>query len=243
MKDWVIKVTNDSSLYASVAQSFIMPQFSAMYPSGMSAGQPNPDLKPMKGLNYELGYKAIAGNHTWKAALFMNRVKDNITATWPKSADPNSTYTYTNEDFRNKGIEASLDVKASEKLNYNLGLTIQSPENKNNKTAVKNYWQRKYGKYQLKGGIDYTLGKFKTALTASYVFDRYSSPSSVKSYKIDPYFLTTYTASYAPDKKSDISLIIDNVLNRKDNLSNTMSNGGASFKTPTSFLLSYTYKF
>lgn len=237
---YVHKMTEDSTLYASVAQSFIMPTFSAMYPAGPGAGDPNPDLKPMKGVNYEIGYKEVAGNHTWKVAAFANRVKDNFTAAWDKS---NSKYTYTNEDFRNKGLEASVSVKASDKFSYDLGLTIQDPENKNNKYAVKNTWQNKFGKYQIKGGVDYKVGKFKSALTASYMFDRYSSPSQQLSYKIDPYFLTTFTAGYAPDKKSEFSLIVDNVLNRKDNMSNTMSNGGAYFKTPTSFLLSYTYKF
>ncbi|MDO4177930.1 MAG: TonB-dependent receptor [Phascolarctobacterium sp.] len=232
------KLTENKSVYAGVTQSFIMPTFSAMYPSGPSAGDPNPDLKPMKGVNYEIGYKEVAGNHTWKFAAFTNRVKDNIAANWS-----NGTYTYSNEDFRNKGVEASLAVKASDKINYDIGFTIQNPENKNNKYAAKKDWQRKFGKYQLKGGVDYTIGKFKTALTASYVFDRYSSPSSSKSYKIDPYFLTTWTANYAPDKNSEFSLIVDNVLNRRDNMSNTMSNGGAYYKTPTSFLLSYTYKF
>ena len=236
---WVHKLDKDQNIYASIGQSFIMPTFSQMYPSGLMAGDPNPDLQPMEGINYELGYKQIAGNHTWKAALFHMEVDDNITATWN-----GNVYTYKNEDFKNTGLEGSLSVKASDKYGYNLGFTIQDPKSKVSGVNVsKQGWQRKFGKYQVKGGVDYTLDKFKAGFTGSYIWDRYSSPSSSDSYKIKPYFLTTLTAMYSPDKNSDISLTIDNVFDRQDNLSNTMSSYGGYYATPCNFLLSYTYRF
>lgn len=235
---YVHKFDENKSIYFSAAQSFIMPTFSQMYPSGLSAGDPNPDLKPQKGTNYEIGYKEIAGNHVWKLALFNMNVKDNITATWK-----NDVWNYKNTEFRNTGFEASVAVDASEKFSYDVGLTIHNPENKIDNEPSKVGWQRKFGKYQLKGGLEYKLDKFKAGFTGSYVWDRYSSPSSKDSYKIKPYFLTTVTATYSPDKNSDFSLIIDNVLNREDNLSNTMSDYGAYYATPTNFLISYTYKF
>ncbi|MBQ5345965.1 MAG: TonB-dependent receptor, partial [Acidaminococcaceae bacterium] len=92
-------------------------------------------------------------------------------------------------------------------------------------------------------GINYKLNKFKFGLRGSYVWDRYSSPSSSDSYKIKPYFLTTFTTVYTPDKNNEFALIVDNVLNRKDYLSNTMSNHGTYYSTPTNFLFTYTYKF
>ncbi len=238
---WLHKLGEDQNMYVSVGQSFIMPTFSQMYPSGLLAGVPNPDLEPMEGINYELGYKQIAGNHVWKAALFHMEVDNNITATWK-----NDKYTYKNEDFKNTGLEGSLSVKASDKYSYNLGFTIQDPKSKVTGSAAKTSkqgWQRKFGKYQIKSGIDYSLNKFKASFTGSYIWDRYSSPSASNSYKIKPYFLTTMTATYSPDKSNDISLIVDNVFDRQDHLSNTMSNYGTYYSTPTNFLLTYTYKF
>ena len=235
---YIHKLTDNSSLYASFEQSFIMPSFSQMYPSGVAAGAPNPGLKPQKGTNYEIGYKEIAGNHLWKVALFKMNVKDNITATWK-----NDEWNYKNTDFKNVGLEASLAVDASEKFSYDIGLTVHNPKNKIDNEPGKQGWQRKFGKYQVKSGVEYKLDKFRAGFSGSYVWDRYSSPSSKDSYKIKPYFLTTLTAGYAPDKNSEISLIVDNVFDRNDNLSNTMSDHGAYYSTPTNFLLSYTYKF
>ena len=237
---YVHKLNDDQNVYVSVAQSFIMPTFSQMYPSGFGAGDPNPNLKPQEGINYEIGYKAISGNHIWKAAIFHMDVKDNISASWNQTTD---LWTYKNSDFRNTGIEGSLEVRASEKFGYNVALTVQNPENKTSNEPKKVGWQRKFGGYQIKSGIDYKVGKFKAALTGSYVWDRYTSPSTSDSYEVKPYFLTTLNATYCPDKNSEIALTVDNLLDRNDNLSNTMSNNGAYYATPCNFLLTYTYKF
>ena len=187
--------------------------------------------------NLEIGYKAIAGNHSYKLALFHMKVHDNITASWR-----NHIYTYKNEDFRNTGLEASMNVTANDHLDYNVGFTIQNPKNKSN-DAKKVGWQRKFGAYQLTAGVNYKLNKFKFGLKGSYVWDRYSSPSTSDSYKIRPYLLTTFTTVYNPDKNNEFALIVDNVLNRKDWLSNTMSNYGTYYSSPTNFLFTYTYKF
>ncbi|MBR1600313.1 MAG: TonB-dependent receptor, partial [Alphaproteobacteria bacterium] len=240
------KFDQDQGVYVKAASSFIMPTWSQMEPSSSLGGQANFDLKPQRGLSYELGYKAVKGNHTYRATLFHMKVKDNITATTNgKDADGNVIFQYTNKDFKNTGFEASMDVKASEKLTYNFGFTIQNPKVYDSKYAEYG-WRNKFGKYQIKAGIDYKYKKFRAALTGSYIGNRYMSPSNPKTnpgYKMSPYFLTTLTAGYAPDKNSEIALTIDNVLDRHDNVSNTIGNGGAYYYTPINFLLSYTYKF
>lgn len=245
------KFNENQGLYAKAAQSFIMPSFSQMSPSGLLGGLENPDLKPQKGTNYELGYKAVTGGkYTWKAALFHMKVKDNITATvGEKDGSGNITYKYSNVDFKNTGFEASVDAKESDHLNWNFGFTVSKPQF--NSTAVsaktgklvKPGWQRKYSGFQIKAGIDYHISKFRTSFSCSYVGDRWMSPSSSASYKTDPYFLTSWTASYAPTKNHEINLIVDNVFDRRDNISNTMSGNGAYFTTGRNYLLSYTYKF
>ncbi|MFA7068491.1 MAG: TonB-dependent receptor, partial [Acidaminococcaceae bacterium] len=230
---FVHKLDEENNIYASVGQSFIMPTFAQMYGASSSA-IPNPGLKPQTGINYEMGWKKIVGKHNWKAAIFHTVIEDNITAKWNSTS---SEYKYVNEDFKNTGIELSCDINTSGPMSYNYGVTFQNPQAKSEK---KGYWDRKFGRVQLTGGITYKKDKLMSSLTGSYLAARVATPSSAESYDMKPYLLTTLNTVYSPDKKSDITLTIDNVLDRSDNLSHS---GSMYLSTPINFLLSYTYKF
>ncbi|BAL82644.1 putative TonB-dependent receptor protein [Selenomonas ruminantium subsp. lactilytica TAM6421] len=230
---WLHKMDKANNLYVSVAQSFIMPTFSQMY-GATGAGIPNPDLKPQKGVNYETGWKQNYHNHHWKAAVFHMDIKDNINASWDKDR---SQYTYNNEDFRNTGVELACDIKSQRPLSYHWGATWQNPESKN---AKKGYWDRKFGKVQLTGGITYKKSKLTSNLSGSYLCNRVQTPSAEHSFKAKPYFLTTWHTSYKPDAAQEITLTVHNVLNRHDVISHSSS---TYYDAPASYMLNYTYKF
>jgi len=234
---WLHKLNADSSAYLNVSQSFVMPTFSQMYPKNDSQ-TPAPGLKPQKGINYEIGWKTKRGVHTWKTALFHTEIKDNITAS-AKKVRGILTYTYVNEDFRNTGIELSDEIRGKNGFSYNWGVTWQNPQTKSSKRP--GGWYRTFGKVQLTGGVTYRKDKWSSSLSASYLASRVVLPSSDTPFSVKPYLLTTWNTTYAPDENSEISLRIDNVLDRDDT---TMHSSVNRYHTaPFNYLLSYSYKF
>ena len=234
--EYLHKFDKDNSVYVNVAQSFIMPTFAQMYPSGYQAN-PSPDLKPQKGINYELGWKRVSGKHTWKAALFHQDIKDMISASWTKKS---KEWKYTNADFKNTGIELSCDIEGVNGFSYNYGVTWQNPMENLGSGSEKNYWDRKYGKIQLTGGVAYKKDKWSAALTATYLADRVQTPSDGKSFFTKPYLLTSLTVGYAPTELTEINLSIDNLLNRHDALTHSRT---GYYGPGTNFMLSVTQKF
>ena len=235
------KLDNTQSLYASVGQSFVLPTFSEMYSREQAGGISNiignPDLKPQKGLHYEAGWKKEETNRQYKVALFTEKIDDNISY-----SGTSGRWYAINEDFKNHGIEASIRGQEDNGFTWHAGLTWQDPKSKQTteKTSAKRYWDRSYGRILLTGGVGYEKEKWTTALNFSYLADRVQSPLAAHSHSVKPYLLTSMTVKYSPNKSSDIMLAIDNLLNRKDIVSHTTSD---YYATPRNFILSYRYKF
>lgn len=235
------KLDNTQSLYASVGQSFVLPTFSQMYSREQAGGISNiignPDLKPQKGLHYEAGWKKEETNRQYKVALFTERIDDNISY-----SGTSGRWYAINEDFKNHGIEASIRGQEDNGFTWHAGLTWQDPKSKQTteKTSAKRYWDRSYGRILLTGGVGYEKEKWTTALNFSYLADRVQSPLAAHSHSVKPYLLTSMTVKYSPNKSSDIMLAIDNLLNRKDIVSHTTSD---YYATPRNLILSYRYKF
>lgn len=224
-------------MYLSIGQSFILPTFNQMYGSTYNL-QPAPELKPQTGVNYEIGWKKVTGGHSWKAAVYHIDIKDNISATWNSETGISK---YKNEDFKNTGVELTCDINSKNGWSYNWGINYGDPKVKaEGNNTTKNYWDRKYGRLQFTGGITYQKDKWSTSLRGTYLTERVGTPSAKHSWKIKPYFLTSLSTTYKMDKNNEISLNIDNILDRKDILSHT---GTDYYATPINFLLSYKYKF
>lgn len=229
------KLDDNQSLFASVGQSFKLPTLKEMYANGAGLVIGDPNLKPEKGLHYEIGYKYETKNHQWKAALFATRLKDSITykrlgANWQTQ----------NDEFKNIGFELSNTTSLNNGLSFNYGLTWQNPQTKSSLSAgASGDWGRSYGKFLLNSGITYKKDKWSANLTASYLADRVMNGSN-GIVKTKPYLLTSFNLKYAPEKNHEIALSMDNILDRDNNISHTSSN---YYGTPFTFLLSYTYKF
>lgn len=239
----IYQFSRDESVYFSLGQSFRMPYLRELYASGKGYLAGNNNLRPEKGIHYEVGWKKEVNRHLWKAAFFKYNIKDNISYTLDSKT---GTSYSTNQDVKNSGVEVSLHYKNPDGFNYKFGVYYGDPLVKTKKEVappgvkVKDYWDRQFGRVQLTGGIGYIKGKWNANIYTSYVCKRVASPSSSASFNIKPYLLSSLSIKYSPDKNSTMTLSMENILNREDNFGGSTT---AYYSTPRSYLLSYTYNF
>ena len=231
---FVHKLAENENVYASVGQSFMMPTFPQMYSSNDERRIGNPNLKPQTGMHYEVGWKRNSEQHKWRVAIFNLSIKDNISSIFDK---PNQTYSYTNEDMKNTGIELTCDIGGKNDWTFNWGITYGNPLTKG---TEKPYWDRNNGRLQLNGGATYQHDKWKATLTGNYLADRVMTPSKAPSYAAKPYLLTSLSVNYALDKKQDIFFTANNLFDRQDVISHSSSD---YYYTPFNFTLGYKSKF
>lgn len=208
------KMTDDLSAYASVGKSFTLPTLTDMY--GKDQIIKNTQIRPEVGMHYETGLKYISGIHSWKLALFKSDVKDFITG----ATDAATGETYAvNEDTKNMGIEINCEITGKNGFSSNWGVSYSNPKYKS-ADEDNGKWKRNYGRWLLNGGLNYQQDKFNVSLNGSFMADRVLQKYQEK---IKPYFYTSLNAVYKPTKNHEIFLNVDNLLNRRDITSHVSS--------------------
>lgn len=230
-------------VYGKVGQSFMLPTFSQLYGGGNIIGVP--DLKPEKGMHYELGAKKSIGKNAYRVALYSYKIEDSIDADTKKWPD---IITYKNVDVKNVGIELDWTRNQSENLSYRLGLTYSHPEKRDNEKTVnsdgttattkQNPWHDYYGRIGFNAGVDYTRGKLTTAFHISYLGDRTRDASPYASMKAQ--LFSDLNFSYRANDNARFFLNIDNLFNRRDIISSSSS---TFYNLGRNFMAGVEYKF
>lgn len=224
-------------VYGKVGQSFMLPTFTQLYGGGNIVGVP--DLKPEKGMHYELGAKKSIGKNAYRVALYSYKIEDFIdadTKDWPEVS-------YKNSDVKNTGIEIDWTRNQNENLSYRLGLTYSHPQKQEGKidkhgVETKGEWHDYYGKLGFNAGIDYTRGKLTTAFHISYLGDRTRDASPYASMKAQ--LFSDINFSYQANDNARFFLNIDNLFNRHDIISTSTS---SFYNLGRNFMAGVEYKF
>lgn len=224
-------------LYGKVGQSFMLPTFSQLYGGGNIIGVP--DLKPEKGMHYELGAKKSIGKNAYRVALYSYKIEDSIDAVTKDLPD----VTYNNVDVKNVGIEFDWTRNQNENLSYRLGLTYSHPQKREGKidkdgVETKGEWHDYYGKLGFNAGIDYTRGKLTTAFHISYLGDRTRDKSPYASMKAQ--LFSDINFSYKANDNARFFLNIDNLFDRRDIISTSSS---SFYNLGRNFMAGVEYKF
>lgn len=89
----------------------------------------NPNLKPEKTIDYEIGYQQILNekkNAALKISAFYRELRNQITTQTLNQAYPRTYYTYVNKDFGTvKGISLEFDLRRTSGVQLNANYTLQ----------------------------------------------------------------------------------------------------------------------
>ena len=91
----------------------------------------NPNLKPERITNYELGFQqALNENSAISASAYYKETRDLIQIVQYAGADPNPNYySYDNKDFRTtKGVTLAYDLRQTKNIRINANYTLQYAE-------------------------------------------------------------------------------------------------------------------
>lgn len=225
-------------VYGKVGQSFMLPTFTQLYGGGGNiVGVP--DLKPEKGMHYELGAKKSIGKNAYRVALYSYKIEDFIDADTKNFPE----VSYKNSDVKNTGIEIDWTRNQNENLSYRLGLTYSHPQKQEGKidkhgVETKGEWHDYYGKLGFNAGIDYTRGKLTTAFHISYLGDRTRDAAPYASMKAQ--FFSDINFSYKANDNARFFLNIDNLFDRRDIISTSSS---SFYNLGRNFMAGVEYKF
>lgn len=225
-------------VYGKVGQSFMLPTFSQLYGNGNNI-QGAPELKPEKGMHYELGAKKSIGKNAYRVALYSYKIEDFIDAVFKKDL----LISYKNSDVKNTGIEIDWTRNQNENLSYRLGLTYSHPQKRKGTIdkdgkEQKEKWHDYYGKLGFNAGIDYTRGKLITAFHISYLGDRTRDDEPYASMKAQ--LFSDINFSYQANDNARFFLNIDNLFDRRDIISSSSS---SFYNLGRNFMAGVEYKF
>lgn len=229
----------NTMVYGKVGQSFMLPTFTQLYGGGKGGNIVGvPDLKPEKGMHYELGAKKSIGKNAYRVALYSYKIEDFIDA----DTKDLKNITYNNSDVKNTGIEIDWTRNQNENLSYRLGLTYSHPQKREGTiehgVETKGKWHDYYSKLGFNAGIDYTRGKLTTAFHISYLGDRTRDKDPYPSMKAQ--LFSDINFSYQANDNARFFLNIDNLFDRRDIISSSSS---SFYNLGRNFMAGVEYKF
>ena len=181
--------------------------------------------------------------------MFNYKVDDNISASIDSKTNE---FTYSNENLRNTGIEASYAMVADKGFGYNLSATYSNPQTQNvDKNGYNFGWQDDYSKFELKAGLTYHMDKWKAALNASFLDGRNTYKTTSKSKRVPvpyvtktsakPYLLTNLNVEYKAQDDLSFFATFNNIFDRHDVV--YYSTSAEYYATPFNFMVGATYTF
>ena len=191
-------------LKASYGEAFRAPTFNDLY----WAGAGNPNLKPEKSKNAEIGLDGKWSNGTWAVSAFDNKV-DNL-IDWQDMGGGIWLPTNVNQ-ARIKGLEINAKTQLAG-WDVNTNLTLQKPENRSGANAGKNLTFRPERVIYV--DVDRAFGKLGIGIGVHGESERYTTAANTANAKLAGYSTLDLRADYRLAKDWTVGVKIGNVLDK-----------------------------
>lgn len=215
------KADENTHFYASFGHSFNPPPLYQIYRDGgggMGEVIANPELKPERSDNIELGMKKQLNKATFLSlALFKVDTKDKIyyKRFYDKNNPKQIAYKqYVNGDKeKRRGVEFALKHKFDKRWNGYFNYTYQQGKMYNNGQEVRDY---NIPRHILHTGMEYKVDKYRTLLDFEYASARQSKYDTTGRYgSADSFWLVNTTFNYQINEDASLQFAVYNLFNRK----------------------------
>jgi iron complex outermembrane recepter protein len=205
-------LTNTAKINFTISDKTRFPTIKDKYSYRLGTAIPNPDLKPERAVNYELGYQDVFFKRiALKTALFYRNIDDYILqATIPNPSNPRTTILQNQNigHVEQHGFEIDLSGPVVETLDAGINYTYLNNFNRSNPDKLTNIPEHKFFTY-----VKYTPYKPLSFLADMEIDSkRYSSSNGVRIAK--GFTVVNAKATYDIIKDLQIEAGIRNVLDK-----------------------------
>ncbi len=190
---------------------YVTPGLMELYYDFDMAGQThwvgNPDLKPEKSKNYEIGWEQESDRHQMKISYFYNDIKDfwNPVKVYAEKKHSKDTH-YVNEyNVVSQGVEWTGQYALTDHVDLSYGYTYLKVENKDTNRPV-----AQQPKHKIDLGLHYQDGPWAASLWGNY----YGSYRSSMDDPLENILLVNMLVSHRWDNGLRVFAGVDNLLNR-----------------------------
>ncbi len=196
----IYRTEQSTALRARISRGFRSPTIVEL--SSSATPDANPDLKPERMTQYEVGINQKIGTDLMFDVTAFLQDGSNLIAVGPDPTSPSGQRLRNINTFTHKGIELMATYRFSQYLKANAAITILNVQEH---TAV-------VPLNMFDGGFNYTIDRFEWNVSARFVDQLYSGDS--RELRLPDYFVVNTKLSYAFADFLTLFLAIDNMTDK-----------------------------
>lgn len=218
---WSYDLSDSLTLSAAYGTAFRAPTFNDLYYPASASTAGNPDLKPEKSENYELGLRGVAGWGEWSLSAFENQIDDLIVWAGRSPMRPENV-----ESARIRGLESMARTQLAD-WDLAATLTLLDPQDRSAENHGHQLARRAKRTFNL--DADRRFGDFGVGATLFAASQRFDDASNDEDSRLPGYALIDLRGEYHIDAEWTVQTKVSNLFDRDYETAQTYEQPGRAF--------------